>query len=359
VNVIIEGEGNLLVSNVDALVNTVNTAGVMGKGIALQFKRAFPDVYRDYRAACDRGQLRLGEMFVVDRGVIGDHRYVINFPTKGHWRSPSRMEDVEAGLVDLVRVIRSLGITSVAVPALGCGNGGLEWAEVRPRIERAFAELPDVRMVLFPPHGAPPAADMPVATQRPGMTPGRAIVLSAMASYARLARLLEPREGISELEIQKLTYLLQVLGAPLRLSFATGRYGPYAEALHHVLQGLEGHQILGYGDRSARVSDLQPIQVIEGAEAEACIFLADDPSAADRLTRFTELVEGFETPYGMELLSTVHFVAHESPPTGSIAALNERVARWSTRKAALFTAFHVQAAADRLAHFGLLPAPTS
>ncbi|HST83303.1 MAG TPA: macro domain-containing protein [Kineosporiaceae bacterium] len=352
---IIEGQGNMLVADVEALVNTVNTVGVMGKGIALQFKRAFPDNYRDYRAACERGEVRLGKMFVVDRGVMGRHRYLVNFPTKGHWRTASRIADIETGLADLIDVVQRLGITSMAIPALGCGNGGLNWEDVRPRIEDAFAGLPDVRVIVFPPHGAPDPAGMPVATTRPDMTLARAGLLTAMAQYTRMARLLEPREGISELEIQKLTYLLQILGMPSRLTFVTGRYGPYAEELHYVLQGFEGHQIIGYGDRSARVSDLQPILLTDGVEAEAWSFLAEDPSSKARLDRLTELVEGFETPYGMELLATVHFVAHESPPTRSPVALNERVADWSSRKAKLFTPFHVGAATKRLLRFDLLP----
>lgn len=149
------GTGNLLAADAAALVNTVNTVGVMGKGIALQFRRAFPANYASYRAACERGELKLGQMFVFDTGRLDSCRYVINFPTKEHWRSESRLEDIRAGLVDLVRVVRDLDISSVAVPALGCGNGGLEWAMVRPMIEKAFAELPEVRVMLFAPAGAP------------------------------------------------------------------------------------------------------------------------------------------------------------------------------------------------------------
>jgi len=152
--VIEDGTGNLLTADVDALVNTVNTAGVMGKGIALQFKRAFPDNYEVYRAACKRGEVRLGGMFVHDTGRLGPRRYIINFPTKGHWRSRSRIEDIRSGLVDLFRVVLELGLTSLAVPALGCGNGGLSWSMVRPLIEETFQAAPDVRVVLFPP---PPA----------------------------------------------------------------------------------------------------------------------------------------------------------------------------------------------------------
>jgi O-acetyl-ADP-ribose deacetylase (regulator of RNase III) len=133
--------GNLLEADVDALVNTVNTKGVMGKGIALQFRRAFPENYEAYRAACDAGEVRLGRMFVFLTGRLERPRVIINFPTKGHWKSRSRLTDVEAGLHDLRRVLVEYGVDSVALPPLGCGLGGLRWAEVRPP-DRAGAHGP-------------------------------------------------------------------------------------------------------------------------------------------------------------------------------------------------------------------------
>ncbi|MGF1645973.1 MAG: macro domain-containing protein [Kineosporiaceae bacterium] len=148
------GNGDLLTGDTDATVNTVNTVGVMGKGVALQVKRAFPDAYAAYRTACQRGEVEIGRMLVHDRGVLGPARYVINFPTKRHWRSPSRLADIDAGLDDLRRVLAELSVSSVAVPALGCGNGGLDWREVRPRIEAALGGLSVVRVVLYPPAGA-------------------------------------------------------------------------------------------------------------------------------------------------------------------------------------------------------------
>jgi O-acetyl-ADP-ribose deacetylase (regulator of RNase III) len=152
---IVISHGNLLAADAEALVNTVNTVGVIGKGIALQFKRAYPANYAAYRAACAAKEVELGRMFVFDSGLLGSRRYVINFPTKGHWRANSKLSDIRAGLADLVRVVQDRHIGSVAMPALGCGNGGLDWGEVRPVIEQAFADLPDVRVLLFPPEGAP------------------------------------------------------------------------------------------------------------------------------------------------------------------------------------------------------------
>lgn len=149
--------GNLLEAPVEALVNTVNTVGVMGKGIALQFSRAFPTMFRAYEKACKTGEVRLGKMHVFDLGgLTGGPRWIINFPTKEHWRERSRLENIEAGLRDLVLTIRWLGIHSIAVPPLGCGNGGLDWHDVRPRIEAALANVPEVRVLLFVPGSVSP-----------------------------------------------------------------------------------------------------------------------------------------------------------------------------------------------------------
>jgi O-acetyl-ADP-ribose deacetylase (regulator of RNase III) len=149
-----KSRGNLLEAPAEALVNTVNTVGVMGKGIALQFRQAYPEMYRAYEKACKDGEVRLGEVQTFDLGgLAGSPRWLINFPTKGHWRAASRLADIETGLVDLVAKIRKLNIRSIAVPPLGCGNGGLDWKVVRPLIENAFADLPDVRVLLFEPAG--------------------------------------------------------------------------------------------------------------------------------------------------------------------------------------------------------------
>ncbi|GIJ19798.1 type II toxin-antitoxin system antitoxin DNA ADP-ribosyl glycohydrolase DarG [Micromonospora lutea] len=354
---IIIGHGNLLTADAEALVNTVNTVGVMGKGIALQFKRAYPANYAAYRAACAANRVKLGEMFVFDSARLGYRRYVINFPTKGHWRADSKLSDIQAGLADLVRVVRERRITSVAIPALGCGNGGLDWDEVRPAIEHAFAALPDVQVLLFPPEGAPHPADMPVATEKPRLTEGRATLLRAIERYLQRAQALEPRDGVTLLEIQKIAYFLQVLGQPLRLEFGRGRYGPYADNLNHVLDRLEGHYLTGFGDRSARVEELQPIRLTAGTpEAIANWCAAHGTPSFDALDQLARLVDGFEAPYSLELLATVHYAATLHPPTSDLAELTERVRRWSGRKARLFTPPHIKLAYNRLQSAGLLPA---
>ncbi|HEX8632050.1 MAG TPA: macro domain-containing protein [Catenuloplanes sp.] len=353
--IIEDGHGNLLAADADALVNTVNTVGIMGKGIALQFKRAYPANYRAYRSACARGDVQLGRMFVFDTGLVGPRRYIINFPTKQHWRNPSRVHDIQAGLDDLVDVVAQHGITSIAIPALGCGNGGLAWSDVRPAIEQACARMVAVRAIIFAPEGAPAPATMPNATPRPELTKQRALLLVAISRYLDRARLQEVRNGASELEIQKLAYFLQLLGTPLRLGFNRGRYGPYAPALSNVLDKLEGHYLVGYGDRSASVSEFAPINPLPAGAKAAYELLDQHPQYADRVDALLDLVDGFETPYSLELLATVHFAAEQDPPTAQTTVIAERVAAWSLRKARMFTDRHVQIAAERLREHQLLP----
>jgi O-acetyl-ADP-ribose deacetylase (regulator of RNase III) len=355
---IVEGHGNLLEADAEALVNTVNTVGVMGKGIALQFKRAFPANFRAYRDACRRGEVRLGHVWTFDTGAPGPHRYILNFPTKGHWRDNSRLEDVRAGLDSLLAIVAERGITSVGIPALGCGNGGLDWRDVRPLIQNAFADLPDVRAIVFPPEGAPDPAVMPNATAAPRLTLPRALVVVAVERYLRRARLQEVRDGVSELEIQKLAYFLQALGEPLALRFVRGSYGPYSPALGHVLDALEGHHLTGLGDRSARVTELAPITTLPGSVDAATRVLDGHVEAGHRLDQLLDLVDGFETPYSLELLATVHYAATRRPQTGEPAELTDRVRSWSTRKARMFTQHQVRVAADRLTDRDLLP-PTA
>lgn len=336
--------GNLLEADAEALVNTVNCVGVMGKGIALQFKQAYPDNFKVYRSACDRKQLEPGKMLVVETGSFANPKYIINFPTKRHWRGKSKIKDVDSGLNALVAEIEARGITSVAIPPLGCGNGGLDWALVRTRIEEALSRLSHVKVLVFEPKGAPKAEAMPVATERPKLTRARAILIALLEDYA------VPGYRLTMLEIQKLAYFLQVAGEPMRLSFAKQKYGPYAENLHHVLQRLEGHYFRGYGDRSRDAS----IRLLPGASDEARHFLREEPDAKDRLNTVARLIEGFETPYGLELLATVHWVANDVSDDPTLDTVVEGVHDWSERKRETFHANHIKKAWNRLNEQGLL-----
>ena len=336
-------KGDLLQSGAEAVINTVNCVGVMGKGIALQFKQAFPRNYDAYRRACDAGEVRLGEMFVFDTGSMINPRWIINFPTKGHWKAKSRLSDIETGLEDLKRVILENGIRSIAVPPLGCGNGGLDWAEVEPVIRRALGDLDEVDVRLFAPGAAPKVDEMRVGTTRPNMSRGRALVLTLLGLYGAAGY----RHSL--LEVQKLTYFLQAAGEDLKLGFQKYQYGPYAENLNHVLQRIEGHFIRGYGDRSQAAE----IAVLEGGRQEAEAYLAGDEAARDRLDRVAELIAGFETPYGLELLSTVHWVLiHDAEASGDPDRVVQAVHAWNPRKAAVMREPHIRTALDHLQRTG-------
>jgi O-acetyl-ADP-ribose deacetylase (regulator of RNase III) len=339
--------GDLLSAPVEAVVNTVNTRGVMGKGIALQVKQRWPEVDRAYRAACKQGDVTLGHMHVVELGGLSDGpRFVINFPTKDHWRSGSKLVDVEAGLIDLRAVIERLGVTSIAVPPLGCGNGGLDWSDVRPMIEAGLAGLAEVDVLVFAPEGAPAPAGMVMGTDRPAMTPAIAGLVRLIASY--WADIL----GITDIEVQKLAYFLGVQRPPLRLRYGRGPYGPYCEDLHFVLQRAEGHFLEGYGDRSRRPWEPSPLMVLPGAVHEANQVVAVESGMESDLAAVADIVDGFEGAWGLELLSTVHWVATDEDGARDPFEARERISRWSNRKNRIFPARDVEDAWSHLAEHG-------
>ncbi|MBI1349404.1 Appr-1-p processing protein [bacterium] len=332
--------GNLLEAEAEALVNTVNCVGVMGKGIALQFKQAFPDNFRAYEKACRAKEIVPGKVFVFETGQLANPRFIINFPTKRHWRGNSRIEDIATGLDALIQEIDRLGISSIAVPPLGCGNGGLAWSEVRPLIENAFARVSKVQVLLFAPTGTPDATSMPIRTTPPKMTSARALFIKLMDQYQTMAY------RLTLLEIQKLAYFLQEAGEPLRLKYEPGHFGPYAKNLNKVLERIEGHFTRGYGD--SQKPDVE-VALMPGAVMAAEEFLREHPDSRTRLMRVGELVEGFETPYGMELLASVHWIAckADAPATSEQEAV-AAVHAWNTRKRDMFKFQHIVVAWNRL-----------
>jgi O-acetyl-ADP-ribose deacetylase (regulator of RNase III) len=338
-------QGNLLKAPAEALVNTVNTVGVMGKGIALQFRQAFPEMYRAYEKACADGDVQLGRVQVFDvGGLVGGPRWIINFPTKGHWRASSRLADIATGLADLVAKVRQLGIRSIAVPPLGCGNGGLDWNEVRPLIEQAFAALPGVQVLLFAPAGAPQSVTMLNRTKRPKMTLGQAALVGLMDRY--LKGMLDP--VVSLLEIHKLMYFLKVAGEDLpRLKFQKDTYGPYSPDLRHGLTRMERHLTSGFGE--GKDNPNTPIELLPGAVEAAEAFLTNHPETKARIAKVAELIEGFEDPYGMELLSSVHWVMqHELGAQADEDKAVKAVHDWNPRKRRVLKSEHLRLAWKRL-----------
>lgn len=324
--------GDILNADAEALVNTVNCVGIMGRGIALQFKNAYPENFKAYAAACRREEVRPGRMFVFETGTLTNPKYIINFPTKRHWRGKSRMEDIEAGLAALVHEVRVREIRSIAIPPLGSGLGGLDWPDVRERIEAALRGFNDVDMIVFEPSGTPDAKTMARSRDVPKMTTGRAALVKLMYRY--LGGLMDP--FVTLLEVHKLLYFMQEAGERLRLRFVQGVYGPYAENLSHVLTRVEGHFISGYADGGDNPE--KQIELVPGAVEDAERFLRDHVDSLTRFARVTDLVEGFETPFGLELLATVHWVVRQleartpEEVVASTYAWNDRKRRFSPRQ---------------------------
>lgn len=331
--------GNLLLADVEALVNTVNCVGVMGKGIALQFKQAYPHNFEQYAVACRRGEVQPGRMFITETENILNPRYIVNFPTKRHWRGKSTLEDIKTGLLALIEEIKARHIKSIAVPPLGCGNGGLDWEEVRPLMEHAFQQLPSVEVFIYKPEGAPEPTEIVVAPKQLKMTRARAMLLATLELYR------EQQYRLSQLEVQKLAYFIQTSGETMRLTYVKHKYGPYAHNLNHVLQLMEGEYIRGVGDGS------QPSQIypLPQAYTEALDFLKNDPEAQERLKQVKKLITGFETPYGLELLATIHWVAVNAPKLPlSFEAVVQEIQQWSNRKKERFQPHHIQKAWEHL-----------
>jgi O-acetyl-ADP-ribose deacetylase (regulator of RNase III) len=333
--------GNLLLAPVEALVNSVNTVGVMGKGIALQFKRAFPENFAAYARACKSGEVAIGSVFAFKTGLIAP-RWILNLPTKRDWRQPSRLEDVRRGIDALAATIRREGIQSVAVPPLGCGAGGLSWSVVRPLIEDGLGNLTDVAIFVYSPGETPAPAEMPNRTSKPRMTPGRAAMLALSGAYLDTGL----DHEITTLELQKLAYFMQLAGEPLNLRFTQHHYGPYADALRKVLEVMEGHNITGLRDDASRPD--VAFELLPGAVQSAREALADRPATQQAIEKVIGWIEGFEDPYGLELLATTHWVMqHDVRATEDLPTAVAQTHAWSARKAQMKPE-HIGSACSRI-----------
>ena len=331
-------QGNLLESRAEALVNTVNTVGVMGKGIALMFKERFSENYRMYDAACKAKQVKTGTMFVTEVRELDGPKWIVNFPTKKHWRAPSQMAWVVEGLKDLRRFLIEQKVNSVAIPPLGAGNGGLEWAEVREQIEQVLGDL-DLNILVFE-----PTKQYQNVAKRAGLeklTAARALIAELVRRYWVLGM------ECSLLEIQKLAWFLERAVErrglkPLDLRFEANKYGPYADRLRHLLEGLDG----SYLHCDKRIGDADPFDVIWFDDARKTVvqtFLKSEAKAySEALEDTATLIDGFESPFGMELLATVDWLLYREGIEPTVPAVREGLKHWrggedaAARKVRLF-----------------------
>lgn len=317
--------GDIFDEDVEALVNSVNCVGVMGRGIALQFRNRFPENFDAYANACKREEVQPGRLFVFETGQLTNPRYIINFPTKRHWRGKSRLADIESGLKALTHEISQRNIRSIAVPPLGSDLGGLDWREVRLRIEANLQGVDGVKIVVFTPGSAPADGRPNFSTPVPKMTPGRAALVALIDRY--LAAVLDP--DVTLLEVHKLMYFLQEAGEPLRLNFQQAPHGPYAENLRHVLREIEGHLVSGYKDGGDSRDKL--LELVPGAINDAMAFLPNSPDTGAHLDKVFDLVEGFESSFGLELLATVHWVGKQRPEA-TLGEVIEATYGWGNQK---------------------------
>ncbi len=316
--------GNILCDESQAIVNTVNCVGVMGKGLALQFRKAFPDNFEEYKLACNKGIVKPGEMFITRYDDILENKFIINFPTKKHWKGASKIEYIEDGLEDLLKKIKELNIKSIAIPPLGAGLGGLEWSQVKEKIIQTFISIENVEIVVYEPQGNPISTEMVNNTKRPNMTKGRALLIKLLEFYSKKGY------DCTKIEAQKLAYFLQESGMNLRLSYVAHNFGPYADNLNHVLDKIDGHFINGFGDRV----NASQITLIESSLDEATKFLENDIDAQNCLSKVESLIDGYETPLSMEVLATVHWVVkHENFEPTNFEGIKAFISEWNDHKA--------------------------
>jgi len=319
-------QGNLLEAKTEALVNTVNTVGVMGKGIALMFKERFAQNYQLYVAACKAGDVETGKMHVTATNELDGPRWIVNFPTKRHWRSPSQMAWITEGLHDLRRFLLENDVKSVAVPPLGAGNGGLKWPEVREQIVEVLGDL-DVDVLVFE-----PSSQYLNVAKRDGveqLTPARALIAELVRRYWVLGM------ECSLLEIQKLAWFLEraiekIPGTenPLNLKFVAHKFGPYANRLEHLLNNLDG----SYLHCDKRISDAGITDVI-WFDQDRKTFLqtylkTEAKEYSQALERTAELIDGFESPFGMELLATVDWLLIRERIAPTVPAVRKALKNW-------------------------------
>jgi len=353
---IIFTQGNLLEAKVEALVNTVNTVGVMGKGIALMFKERFAENYRLYAAACKAKQVETGKMFVTPVQELDGPRWIVNFPTKRHWKAPSKMEWVVEGLADLRAFILDNHIKSIAVPALGAGNGGLEWMAVREQIEAVLGDL-DAEILVFEPTSQYQNVAKCAGVEK--LTPARALIAELVRRYWVLGM------ECSFLEVQKLAWFLErgierfsPADNPLNLQFVAHKYGPYANRLEHLLNNLDG----SYLHAEKRISDSNPLDVIwfdDERKAYLQTYLnTESKPYLEALERTAELIDGFESPFGMELLATVDWLLAKEHVEATVPAVRQALREWrggpgaAVRKDRLFDDRALAIALERLAQSG-------
>jgi len=338
--------GNMLEAEVQALVNTVNTVGVMGKGIALQFKEHFPMNFKIYAAACKNGEMQIGKLLVVRENTIKGERIIINFPTKTEWYQKSQYRYIEEGLIELVDVIKEYNITSIAIPPLGCGNGGLKWEKVKALMDKYLSSVTNVEIQIYEPNDEVKAILQKENIKKDiGLTAARAMLLHALFKYERLG------EVATVFAANKLAYFLQKSGEPLRLQFEPYRYGPYAQAVEKVLYALNGKYLKGMEQMQARAFEPLQLNYERYPEVETFVKTNLNPQQKQRLEDLFKVIEGFESTLSLEILASTHYIISENPKFTEEEVFI-KIQDWNERKKNLITKEYINIALDHLETYG-------
>ena len=347
--------GNILESDAQALVNTVNTIGVMGKGLALQFKEAYPVNYKLYHEACKKGEVTVGKMFVTEENRLDNNRIIVNFPTKTDWRKPSEYSYIESGLKDLKHLIITRKITSIAIPPLGSHNGGLDWKRVKQMILNELSDI-DCNIIIYQPSDE---IFEKLKHERVSLTPARAMLLDVLMDLVAYG------EFVSEFSAEKIVYFLQLFGASdvFKLEYDRAIYGPYSGKVRYVLHHLNGSYIMGMSDLSKHPFDI--IWLAANISDDVQNYLGREENHQYKMIsdRTKAFLGGFYSNYCLELLSTVHFLLNEDPKLKGWKAksqaevtetLCEDIQNWNARKQRLFNKpEHVQIMLEHIAQADL------
>lgn len=320
--------GNLLESDAQALVNTVNTDGVMGKGIALQFKNTYPNNYKNYVKACKEGSISIGNLLVYEEEtLLNGKKIIINFPTKTTWRKPSEYSYIDLGLKNLVELIKKYKIKSIAIPPLGAGNGGLDWNIVKDLLQKYLKDL-DCDIYIYEPNNAIKEV---LKKERVKLTPARAMLLAV------LYELVKNGEFVSEFSAEKIAYFLQRFGAKdvFNLDYQKNFYGPYSGKVKHVLYYLNGSYLTGYSSKDKK--PFENLELIFEAENDINDYLnqSENFKYLKIVEKTKKFLDGFYSNFSLELLSTVDFIK-ESENINDSKLIKNEIENWSNRKRTLF-----------------------
>lgn len=339
-------KGNLLNAETEAIVNTVNTVGIMGKGIALQFKERFPQNFKAYKDACKNGLVITGKMFVFTEADLQGQKIIVNFPTKEEWYKKSQYNWIEDGLKDLVKVINEMKIKSISIPPLGCGNGGLNWDKVKVLMQKHLGGISNVEVFIYEPNAQIKKILQKENTKKEvSLTPARAMLLHSLFKYEKYG------EYSTVFTANKLAYFLQESGENLKLKFEPYMYGPYAQAVEKVLYALNGKYLKGLEQMEAK--PFEPLELNYSRFEEVEDYIANNLSEEqrERLKGLFNAIEGFESTLSLEILASVHYITVQYPQIEKTEII-DKIKEWNKRKSDLITEKYVNIAFDHLEDYG-------